>query len=188
MMLGIEIRYSLQGAWRLFRRDPAGIILFNPTLAGYWRSFWAAIIVAPAFVLLDVLVNHGQAEYDLRYLLIHLIAYVIDWTAFPVAMLSVADGMGKRSLYLRYIAAYNWSSLVQMACLLPTALLAIAIPHPVTLLLAQGITVWLLVYRAYIARIALQTGWGMPIAIVLLDILLASAGRQVTELLLRGTL
>jgi hypothetical protein len=186
MSLMAEINISLYGVWRLFRRDPNGILLINPTIGAFWRSFWAAILVAPAFILLDAMVSSGEDMLTLRYSLIHVIAYVIDWTAFPVAMLSVTQGMGKGLLYPRYMTAYNWSAVVQMSILLPIALLALSVPNHGTLLLAQAATIILLIYRAFIAHVALQVGMGTSAAIVLLDVLLASAGKLATDYLLKG--
>ena len=49
-----EIVASLYGAWRLMRLDPTGMTYFNLSADGFWRSFFAAVIVAPAYVLFVV--------------------------------------------------------------------------------------------------------------------------------------
>jgi len=38
---------ALYGLWRLARGDASGLDFFNATLEGFWRSFAAAVIIAP---------------------------------------------------------------------------------------------------------------------------------------------
>lgn len=179
-----EIIAGVTGALRLVRRDPSGMAYFNATPQGFWNSFWAAALVAPAFLILDLLTG-GLAEMaEPRRAMIQFIGYVIDWTAFPVMMITVVDSLGKWPQYIRYIVAYNWSAVVQMAVLLPIALLAITVPSHATLILAQAATIILLVYRAYVAHVALQVGFGTAAGVVLLDVLLAGLLKAVTDRLL----
>ena len=50
-----EIQRSVQAAWLLARGDTRGMALFDLSLEGFWKSFAAALLVAPAYaiVLLD---------------------------------------------------------------------------------------------------------------------------------------
>jgi|AGTN01.2.fsa_nt_gi hypothetical protein len=168
-----EVARGLFGAYRLARRDPGGIALFDDSPRGYWRSFWAAAVAAPAFLILDAATGGFGQGFGPRQAMIQAIAYVIDWTAFPLVMIGVADALGKWPRYMRYIVAYNWAAVLQIALLLPLALMAVAFPSPPTLILAQVAGVVMLVYRAYVAHVALQVGFGMAAAIVLLDVLLS---------------
>lgn len=185
MITAGEMMAGITGAFRLARRDPGGMVWFDATPRGFWNSFWAAVLVAPTFLILDVLSGSLNDETTTRQLAIKLIGYVIDWTAFPVLMIAVVDSLGKWPNYIRYIVAYNWAAVVQMAVLLPIALLAVAAPSPATLLLAQTATIVLLVYRAYVAHVALAVGFGTAAGIVLLDILLAGFLRVVSDQLMR---
>ena len=38
---------SIYGAWRLALLDPSGLNWFDVSIEGFWRSFFAAAIVAP---------------------------------------------------------------------------------------------------------------------------------------------
>ena len=58
-----EIAYALYGAWRLARLDSGGMGYFDRSIAGFWKSFFAALLVAPGHILLlviefDKAVNH----------------------------------------------------------------------------------------------------------------------------------
>ncbi|CAA7611528.1 hypothetical protein [Magnetospirillum sp. UT-4] len=172
---------GVSGAWELARRRPQGLQRIDGSPAGYWHSFWAAVLVAPAFVALQLLGGGFGEDFTFRIGLAHAIAYVIDWTAFPLVMIVVADSLDRWPAYMRYIAAYNWSAVVQIAVLLPAAAAVTLMPHPVLLMLVQGITVILLVYRAYIAHVALDVGLPTAAGIVLLDVLLSGLTNAVTD-------
>lgn len=184
MITAAEIAAGLTGAFRLARRDPAGLNCFDASPHGFWRSFWAAALVAPAFLIIDLLSGGFTAETSLRQLAVKLIGYVIDWTLFPVVMITIADSLGKWPHYTRYIVAYNWSAVVQMAVLLPAAILAVTAPSHATMLLAQAVTIVLLVYRAYVAHVALAVGRGTAAGIVFLDVLLAGLLRVISDRLM----
>ncbi len=184
MITAGEIAAGLTGAYRLARRDPGGMVWFDATPRGFWRSFWAAVLVAPAYLVLDVLSGGLGSDTTFRQIVIKLIGYVIDWTAFPVVMITIADSLGKWPAYMRYIVAYNWSAVVQISVLLPIATLALAAPSPATMLLAQVATIIMLIYRAYVAHVALAVGFGTAAGIVLVDVLLAGLLRAVTDRLM----
>lgn len=184
MITAAEIAAGVTGAFRLARRDPGGLACFDASPYGFWRSFWAAALVAPAFLILDLLSGGLTADTTFRQIAIKLIGYVIDWTAFPVVMILIADSLGKWPTYTRYIVAYNWAAVVQMAVLLPVAILAVAVPSQPTMLLAQFVTIVMLVYRAYVAHMALAVPVGTAAGIVLLDVLLAGLLRLVTDRLM----
>jgi hypothetical protein len=181
MITVAEVAAGISGAVRLARRDPQGMDSFDASPQGFWRSFWAAVLVAPAFLILDVLSGGFGEAAGLRPIAIQLIGYVIDWTAFPVVMITIADSLGRWPNYMRYIVAYNWSAVVQMAVLLPVAVLAVLAPNHTTMLLAQFVTVVLLVYRAYVAHVALAVNLGTAAGVVLLDVLLAGLLKAVTD-------
>lgn len=181
-----EVASGVYGAWLLARRRPEGLNWFDATPEGYWRSFWAAVLVAPAFLVLELLTGgFGQAP-GLRSVLVQLIAYVIDWVAFPLLMVFVADTLDRWPDYRRYIVAYNWSAVVQMAVLLPAAVLAVVLPSGPTLLLMQGVTIVLLVYRAYVAHVALKVNLGTAAGIVLMDVLLSGLTKVASDRLMGG--
>lgn len=173
MISGGEVASGVYGAWLLARRRPEGLNWLDSSLGGYWRSFWAAVLVAPAFLVLELITGGFGDAPGFRDIAVQAISYVIDWTAFPLLMVFISDTLKRGQDYMRYIVAYNWSAVVQMAILLPVAVLAVLFPSGPALLLVQGITIVLLVYRAYIAHVALDVNFGTSAGIVLLDVLLS---------------
>lgn len=181
-----EVSRGIYGAFRLARRDVSGLSWFDASLRGYWRSFWAAAVVAPAYLVLDLISGTFSQDVGARQVLVQLIAYVIDWTAFPLLMIVVADNLGKWPNYMRYIVAYNWSQVVQMSVLLPVAVLAVLTQNPMAALLAQGVFIVVLVYRAYVAHVALEVGLGTAAGMVLMDVLLSAFLKNVSDRLMGG--
>ncbi len=117
-----DIVYGIYGAWRLARLDPGAMTYFERTVEGFWKSFFAAVIVAPGIALI-IAFNLSQLETEasgLRIILVELCAYVIGWTAFPLAVHHLCQAIDKREAFIGYIIAFNWSNVIQVAVFLPT--------------------------------------------------------------------
>ncbi len=168
MITASELSSALYGAWRLARLDPRGQDNFDDSITGFWRSFQAAVIAAPGYILL-LLPIFGQPNIEagpLRFLVIHALAYIISWTAFPLAMVGVAHRLRRDQDYLRYIIAYNWANVVQLVVLLP-ALFIIQFVGPWVLLIHLASMVAIYLYQWYVARTVLSISPGQAIAVVM---------------------
>ncbi len=140
MIAAREIVYSLYGAYRLCRFDPQGLAYFNPTLEGFWRSFVAALIVAPAHCLLTIINLRDVAiEASLaRVVAIETLAYVILVFAYPLVVFHICQMMGRSERYFTYIVAYNWAGVIQIALILPATALGASDLLPLNLAYAIG--------------------------------------------------
>ena len=102
MMQMSELYRSLSGTLRLacFKQD--GILFFENTVKAFWRSFWAAAIAfLPYAVLLFIrvepsIINVGPSTA----ILIHCIAYVAGWFAFPFVMFYLCNPVSYTHLTL----------------------------------------------------------------------------------------
>ena len=110
----------------------------------------------------------------LRPLAVELIAYVIGCVAFPLAMSHISEGMERSHLYFRYIVAYNWSQVIQMAVILPVGLLIHLAPGQGMAMLNMAMTIVVLVYQAYVAHQALDVKPSTAGLLVLLDLSLGA--------------
>lgn len=168
-----EIAAGVYAAFRLARREPEGLAWVDATPRGFWHSFAAALVVLPAVLMLEILDgSFSQDRGVARPLVVELIAYVIQWTAFPLAMSSIADSLGRGQFYIRYIVVYNWSAVIQMALFLPVAALGALFPSGGIMLGMLVATALLLIYQAYIAHVALEVPGPVAAGLVLLDMLL----------------
>jgi hypothetical protein len=177
MITAREIIYGVYGAWRLAHLDPAGMQYFDRSLHGFWRSFWAAAVIAPAYALM-VFMRIAERQTDgftLRVLLIEIIAYAIGWTAFPLAAWYLLSALEKADRYFGYIVAYNWSNVLQVCVYVPLTLLEATdmLPTVVISLLGLAAVGAILYYQFFIARTALQVDVPVAIGLVFMDVMIA---------------
>lgn len=171
--LGEAVR-SLYGAWRLAHMDETGVEHFNATPTGFWRSFWAAGLVLPLYLLLlavRLATGHtGEAETP-RFLAVELLAYAHGWLLFPVVMLTVARVFGRQAFYIRYIVAYNWAGALQNGIYIPLLILGVSglVPPQVVTALGLGLLSILMAYTWFVTRVALVVPAGTAAAITALD-------------------
>jgi hypothetical protein len=168
-----DIVYGIYGAWRLARLDAGAMSYFDRTVAGFWNSFFAAVIVAPGFAII-ITYELAQVELEagvLRLFLVESIAYVLRWIAFPVLAYQVCEVIGKREAYIGYIVAFNWSKVIQMAVFLPVIVLIASgvLSGNSGSLLLLGLTILVLGYQWFIIRTALAVSTMGAIGFVVLD-------------------
>jgi len=179
-----EISDALTGSFMLARRDTGGYGYFNATAEGFWRSFAAIILIAPFFFAYAALerdmvasVTPGMpgTEPDSGFFTARAIALVLDWFGFPLVMVLVARIMDFTARYGLFIIVYNWSSVLAIAFLSPPFLL-----HGLGLISANtaaggslALTLFVVYYRWFIARTALEVPAATAAAVVALDLLLS---------------
>ncbi len=185
MITARETTFALYGAYRLARVDPKGLFYFDATIEGFWRSFYAALLVAPAYVILLALDlgDRPATAGPVKLVLVEGIAYVISWTAFPLAMVRFARRLDRSHHYIRYIVAQNWANVLEIALFLPVAAIA-AGSAAVALPLLAWIAV--LVYEWYVARTALEITGGQAAAVVALSVILNFIITLFSESMVRG--
>lgn len=153
-----DLSAGVYGAWRMAWADASGLAHFDDSERGFWLSFWAAVIAAPAYALV-VAINiatpdgSGPSIDGLRLLLVEAIAYVIGWTAFPLAMITVTDKLARGQFYSRYIVANNWGGLLEMTAFLPAV--AAAQAFDALTVLPALVAIAMFAYQWFIARTAL---------------------------------
>jgi len=177
MISSREVLTALYGAFRLARFDPSGLDFFEQTETGFWRSFFAAVLVAPFYLILTSVRYSGLTETVpfVRFLAIEMIAYVIAWTAFPLLMASLTRSLDREAHYIRYIVAYNWAAVWQNALYMPVAMLSVSAVLStanvnVLGLLALGLIV---IYVWFVTKTALEVSGGMAAGIVGIDFFLS---------------
>lgn len=187
MIRAAEMMAGLTGAWLLARRDPRGIAFFDDSAEGVYHSFWAYALLYPGVILLHAVNGVFSGEAGVLYpLLVKTASFVFGAAAFPLVMATVADGFERAPLYPRFIVAYNWSSVVQLAVFLPAGLVSALMPVHGTAMLALSVTLVLLVYQAYVTHVVLQIKPAQAAAVVLLDVLLTAVIQGWAERLLEG--
>lgn len=174
-----EARLALRGALRLARGDRGGLACFDLSIDGFWRSFRAAVIAYPLFLVLlgmRVTVAEWERSGPLQIVLVETIGYVIAWSAFPLIMLSVTRWIGRARSFTDFMVPYNWSQVLQSALFvligLETESGVLGAPAAAAIELAGLAAV--LVYEWYIARVALDTTVPGAALVVFVDLFLGA--------------
>lgn len=146
------------------------------TPEGAWRSFAAALICLPAFLAVRLFAwgsVGAPAGGFLRALTAELIGYAIAWSAFALISLAIVQSWGRIAAWPRFMAAWNWTNVVQYVVLLvltlPGAVGLPAGPSQVLTLVGLGYAVWL---EWFVARHALGVDGGRATVLVVMDLVL----------------
>ncbi|MBT7265536.1 MAG: hypothetical protein HN884_01575 [Rhodospirillaceae bacterium] len=184
-----EIISSLYGTLRLAQGDTGGMNFFNISPEGFWRSFTAAVLIAPLFfILLSVRYLVSDSDIPLaRYTSIHAISYIIGWVAFPLLFFHLADILGIGQRFIRFIVSYNWASVLQNIVYLPFALLVEAqvLQGPVANFIGILLLGLVFFYIWFVTRTALEISNFLAIGFVVIDFMLSVFINSVTQGMLR---
>ena len=171
---------SLSGAWGVMNGRAEGLRQLDLTIDGFWASFGAVVLILPvALVALAservALAAIGGEAVALTggYVLLRLIAVIVDWLTFPVILALLARPMGIAARFVPYIVARNWAAVLVAAVfavphlfhalgVLPTGMLRFV------LLILFGVAVW---FAYVVVRTAMQVPPVVAIPIVILEIL-----------------
>ncbi len=172
-----DILYGLYGAWRLARLDRGGLVYFDRSAEGFWKSFFAAALIAPAYLLLVAidLSDRGTSAGALRLLIVHASAYTLGWTVYPIITRSICQAIGRDAAYVSFIVAFNWSQVIQMIVYLPVVVLG------VLGLIPEGASAWvhilvysvILAYQWFVTRTTLDVTPFAAVGFVALDLMLS---------------
>lgn len=180
-----DMSTALTGAVQLARFDATGMRYFDTSIAGFWRSFWAAGLVAPFFLLLLILRHMDAGSFGAfsHHIIVESLAYAIAWLVFPVVMLSLSKSLDCRENFVPFIVAYNWCGALQNAVYLPIAILAHAgaLSTGVGNFLALVAIVWVVTFTFFVARTALAVPATTAFGIVALDLIIGIVIDAVTN-------
>lgn len=172
-----DIVYGVYGAWRLAMLDRGGMVYLDRSAVGFWNSFFAAALVVPAYVILVAidLSERGASIGALGLLIVHVSAYTLGWTVYPVITRAICQAIGRDSAYVGFIVAFNWSQVVQMIVYLPVIVLSATglIPEATSAWLHVLVYAVILAYQWFVTRTALDISPLAAVGFVALDLVLS---------------
>ena len=173
----VEVQLALAGCLRLARGDRGGLACFDRSLDGFWRSFRAAVISYPLYLMLlamRVSVAEWQQSGGWRIVTVETIGYVVAWVAFPLLMLSVVRWIGRAHRFFDFMVAYNWCQVPQSALFVLVGLVSAGgvLSAQASEAMDMAAAIATLLYEWFIARVALDTSGVVAIFVVLLDLVL----------------
>jgi hypothetical protein len=172
-----EISIALYGTWRFATLERSAIQYFDNTPEAFWRSFNAAAIALPAYALLVMLsfAQHPVEAGAVRILLVEAISYVISWVLFPLVMVAFTDTTKTAANYFRFIAAWNWSIVLQVFLFLAVSAFAASgtVPDNLGGFISLVATLAILFYQGFIAKTTLDLPVPAAVLVVVIDLAIA---------------
>ena len=183
MITTSEAFTGLYAAWRLFLRDARAVTLFDASPLGALKSFSCALIVLPGYGLVVAYVHSaGMAEIDwFRFLMVEVIAYVVTWCAWPIAMFYAVRALDKSNDYLLYLTAFNWSAGPQMLIWLVVLFFAFTgvLPGAMLAIFNIAAVVVVLIYHLFIMRTTLKLTVFVALGLVVAEMMLGQFINQI---------
>ncbi|AZO65050.1 MAG: transporter [Mesorhizobium sp.] len=133
MLSSDETYASLTGAWRLMLGKADGLRLLDLSADGFWNSFFAIIVAAPALIVGWVGLANEIGDPDAfagRFsMLIRLATVDIGaWVLPLVGLAFIAPRAGIGGRFVHYVVASNWASAIIAWMMLPSALIRLFLP------------------------------------------------------------
>lgn len=179
-----HVAISLAAAFRLALLDRHGVIYFENDESAFWRSFLAAVLAAPNYVLLAM--YDAPGAMDGRFFAIETISYMIGWVIFPLVMLAYTEATDCADQYFRFIAAWNWGLVLQFLLFLAVQIATSHLPTAASFLLWFLATLAAFFYQAFIAHVALEVRIARATVIMLIGNVLALCLHAVDRWMLHG--
>ncbi len=180
-----EIVSSLYGAFRLARFDETGMGYFNVSVEGFWRSFFAAVLLAP-FYLIAIWPEIVPAEggFSIWAAVVHLVTYAAGWLLFPLVAFFATDILHLGHRFTALVVAVNWSSVLIFGAFTLAVAIAAALQGPLIDLAIVCLTAGLIVYHWFVIKTALATTAAIAAAFLLFNFVLGGMLHLTAERLL----
>lgn len=131
MLSADEIQSSLTGAWRMMLGKSEGLRQLDLSADGFWNSFFAIVVAAPALIVGWVGIANTTGETaGSRFELLLKLAFVDigTWVLPLLALAAIAPRAGLGGRFVHYVVASNWASAIIAWVMLPGALIRLLFP------------------------------------------------------------
>lgn len=170
---------GLAAALLLARGNLAGLRLVGRDNEAAYASFRAALLCLPVFVGIKLLgwsQNGVPAGGAVVAGLAELSAYALTWVAYALASKLLAEQAQVGRNWPHFLAAWNWTTVVQYALLVPVTLIgALGAPGWMANGLGLGVLSYAVWLEWFVARHALGVAGPAAVLFVLLDLSLGLA-------------
>lgn len=167
-----EIQRGLTGAWRMMMGRADGLAQLDISADGFWGSFVAIPIAAPALLVgwtgvANQIIATDEAVGTLSLLARFALVDLASWLLPLVGLAVVARAAGIADRYPHYVIATNWASALIVWIMLPPALLRLFAPQAAELadLISLGLFLATLVLSWRLTNVAIGKGGGVATAV-----------------------
>ena len=162
-----QVIRALRGALLLLRRDRTGLEHMSMTVEGFWWSFYAAVIVAPAYALIVFVERVAPGEMTVAEAVSRGgVTYIVSWLVLPVVGLVLTRFYGLTDRYVPLVVATNWLSVWIMAIFLVAIGLSGVLPENVASAIMLVALVAALYLQWFTIQAALETTGSTAITIL----------------------
>jgi hypothetical protein len=172
-----EAHRALYGASLLAKFDADGLNAFGHEREDAARSFFAAIIVAPMYIVWAILYGqpHPEGTPFLSVFVFESLSYAIGWMIFPLAVWHLSPALGCRTRFFHFLAAYNWAAVIQNGIFMGMDLTfwLTGAPEGARGFFGLALLVYVLLYGWFVAKHGLGLATGPAATIVALDLIIA---------------
>ena len=172
-----EVVNGLKGAWGLLLGDSKAMKLFDVSPNGFIKSFFGAILVFPIYILMIVtgVVEFQTSRNLLAVIILDIEFYIIGWVLWPLAISQILPLLDRDELFFRYVVAYNWANvlgawLFGLIIIISTTL---TISGSIATLITGALSIGLLAYHVFVARITLDITLGVAIGLTICEFFLS---------------
>lgn len=180
-----EVLSSLYGAYRLALFDENGLGFFNISVEGFWRSFFAAVLLSPFYLITiwpEIVVTDGGISVWAA--VVHLATYGAGWILFPLVAFFATDILQLGHRFTALVVAVNWSSVLIFGLFTLAVAFAALVQGPLASLLIVALTAGLIVYHWFVIKTALDTTSAVAAAFLLFNFVLGGMLHLTAERLL----
>lgn len=169
-----EIFASLYGAWRLACFDENGMSHFNVSVEGFWRSFFAAVILTP-FYMFSIGPSFMTPEGDFSFwaAVVHFIFYAMGWVLFPLVAFFATDLLQIGHRFTALIVAVNWSAVLIAGISMLFGVVLVLIQGELAYFIGIAVGSGVIVYHWFVIKTALGTTTPTAIAFALFNLVLS---------------
>lgn len=127
-----DLQQYLTGAWRLMSGRADGLDLLDISSDGFWNSFYAIVLAAPALIVSwvahanDIALASDDLAWRGGIVLRLAVSDLAAWLLPIAGLAAVAGPAGIGDRFVHYIVASNWGSVITIWLVVPPSLLELA--------------------------------------------------------------
>lgn len=170
-----DIIRGVWGAWRLARRDTGGMAMFDISPDGAAKSFVAAALALPFYLVMQGMLLGFRWPLLLQPLplAIEILGFAAGWALMPAALTWILPWLNRDRRLPETLVAYNWAMLlivlVQFARMVIDAVGLF--PGPLSIIVTIAVAAACYLYEGFVLRTAVEVEVPIAAGLVVFDAL-----------------
>jgi hypothetical protein len=170
-----DIIRGVWAAWRLARRDTGGMAMFDISPDGAAKSFAAAALAFPLYMIVQALLLGDRWPLLLLPvpLIVQILGFAAAWALMPAALTWILPWLDRGRRLPEAIVAYNWAALLIMIAQFVRIILDAVglLPGTLGIVVAIAVAAACYLYEGFVLRTALEVDVPIAAGLVVFDAL-----------------